>query len=69
VGSWIKRQILLSPELGAQMPLICASQPGLVSGGYWHNVKGQMRLSAEDPARDAESAAKLWETCEALGSP
>ncbi len=64
----LKRRLLLTPEQGARMPLVCATQPGLESGGYWHNVHGRMRLSPEDPARDASSAAKLWETCEALAS-
>ena len=68
VGSWIKRQIMISPQQGAQLPLLCATQPGLESGGYWHNVHGRMRLAPEDPARDAASAAKLWETCEALAA-
>ena len=68
VASWIKRQIMISPQLGAQMPLLCATQPGLESGGYWHNVHGRMRLAPEDPASDAASAAKLWETCEALAA-
>jgi hypothetical protein len=27
-----------------------------------------MRLAANDPARDAASAGKLWEICEALAS-
>ena len=68
LGHLFKRHLFISPELGAQMPLICATQPDLDSGGYWHNVHGRMRLAAEDPARDAASAAKLWETCEVLGS-
>lgn len=37
-------------------------------GGYWHNVHGRMQLAADDPALDSVAAAKLWETCEALGS-
>jgi len=68
LGNRLKRRILISPELGAQMPLFCATQPGLESGGYWHNVHGRMRLASNDPARDAASAGTLWETCEALSS-
>ena len=41
----MKRLIMIPPELGAQMPLVCATQPGLESGGYWHNVHGRMRLA------------------------
>lgn len=65
-GNWIKRLVMISPEEGAQMPLICATQPGLENGGYWHNVHGRMLLPAEDPARDIAAAAALWDRCEAL---
>ena len=58
--------VMIPPELGAQMPLICATQPGLESGGYWHNAHGRMRLAANDPARDAASAARLFDACEEL---
>jgi dehydrogenase/reductase SDR family protein 12 len=62
----LKEWLMIPPELGAQMPLYCATQPGLESGSYWHNVHGRMRLPPDDPARDAEGAARLWATCEAL---
>ena len=65
-GNWFKRLVMISPEEGAQMPLICATQPGLENGGYWHNVHGRMLLPAEDPARDSVAAAALWDRCEAL---
>ncbi len=68
VGNWFKRRFFISPELGAQMPLICATQPGLENGGYWHNLHGRMQLAPEDPARDTNAAAALWERCEALAS-
>jgi hypothetical protein len=66
LGQRVKRLVMISPELGAQLPLFCATQPGLESGGYWHNVHGRMRLAPDDPARDTAAAARLWETCEAL---
>jgi NAD(P)-dependent dehydrogenase (short-subunit alcohol dehydrogenase family) len=66
LGQRIKRSIMLSPEQGAQMPLVCATQPGLVNGGYYHNAHGLMRLDPSDPARDARAAAGLWELCESL---
>jgi NAD(P)-dependent dehydrogenase (short-subunit alcohol dehydrogenase family) len=66
LGDRVKRAVMLSPELGAQMPLVCATQPGLVNGGYYHNAHGLMRLHPADPARDARSAAALWELCESL---
>jgi len=68
LGGSIKRRIMITPEQGAQMPLLCATQPGLESGGYWHNVHGRMRLAPDDPASHAAAAAKLWETCEALAA-
>jgi NAD(P)-dependent dehydrogenase (short-subunit alcohol dehydrogenase family) len=66
LGGWLRRRVMIPAELGAQMPLICATQDGLPSGGYWHNVHGRMHLDPRDPARDIASAARLWETCEAL---
>ena len=68
LGSWLKRRFFLAPERGADMPLICSTQPALENGGYWHNVHGRMRLAKHDPACDTASAAALWETCEALAS-
>jgi hypothetical protein len=68
LGNRLKRRFMISPEQGAQMPLICATQPDLENGGYWHNVHGRMLLSPDDPAHDAAAAAKLGETCEALSS-
>jgi NAD(P)-dependent dehydrogenase (short-subunit alcohol dehydrogenase family) len=68
-GSWLKRLLLLPPALGAEAPLLCATQPGLESGGYWHNVHGRMRLAPGDPAANSAAAAKLWETCEELSTP
>jgi NAD(P)-dependent dehydrogenase (short-subunit alcohol dehydrogenase family) len=62
----LRQLVMISPELGAQMPLFCATQPGLESGSYWHNVHGRMRLAANDPARDEASARRLFESCEAL---
>jgi NAD(P)-dependent dehydrogenase (short-subunit alcohol dehydrogenase family) len=66
LGNRLKRLVMIDAELGAQMPLICATQPGLVNGGYYHNALGRMLLAEEDPARDAAAATRLWETCEAL---
>jgi NAD(P)-dependent dehydrogenase (short-subunit alcohol dehydrogenase family) len=64
LGRRVKGWIMLSPEQGAQMPLVCATQDGLANGGYYHNVHGLMRLDAADPARDAGGAAALWDLCE-----
>ena len=66
LGERVKQLVMIEPELGAQMPLVCATQPGLESGAYYHNALGRMRLSERDPACDRSAAASLWETCEAL---
>jgi NAD(P)-dependent dehydrogenase (short-subunit alcohol dehydrogenase family) len=66
LGNRFKRLVMIPPALGAQMPLICATQPGLESGGYWHNAHGRMRLAANDPACDAASAGRLFDACGAL---
>jgi len=66
LGDAFKRLVMIPPELGAQMPLVCATQPGLANGAYYHNAHGRMRLSPRDPARDERAAAALWATCEAL---
>ncbi len=66
IGNALKRRLMISPERGAQMPLICATQPGLHRGGYYHNALGLVDLPAGDPARDAEAARRLWEHCEEL---
>lgn len=68
IGDRIKSWFMLSPELGAQTALVCATQDGLENGGYYHNVHGLMRLAEADPARDSVAAAKLWDECVALAS-
>jgi len=62
-ADWLRGRLMISPQLGAQMPLICATQAGLEDGGYYHNTLGRVRLRDDDPARDAAAAAKLWDTC------
>ena len=64
----VKRRFFLSAERGAQMPLVCATQPDMESGGYWHNVHGRMRLATRDAARDVVAAARLWDLCERLSA-
>ncbi len=66
LGSFVKRLVMIPPELGAQMPLICCTQPNLVNGAYYHNVHGQMSLVENDPASDSRAAAQLWDCCERL---
>ena len=68
IGRAVKRAFMIAPELGAQTPLLCATQPGLENGGYYHNVHGLMRLPAGDPALDRAAAERLWTRCEALAA-
>ena len=58
----------LSPEAGAQMTLICATQPDLVSGAYYHNTMGRVILPPNDPALDTQRAAAFWELLQSLVS-
>lgn len=68
VGGWFKRTFMIDAELGAQTPLICATQDGLRRGGYYHNRFGLVRLREHDAARNAPAATGLWELCEQLAS-
>jgi retinol dehydrogenase-12 len=63
----IKRALMLSPEQGAQTSLFCATQPGLASGTYYHNVLGRVELGPTDPASDTKRAGELWALLEQLG--
>lgn len=66
IGDRIRGSLMIATELGAQTPLLCATQDGLQNGGYYHNTLGHVLLSETDPARDAAAAESLWEHCEAL---
>ena len=68
VGDFLRRRVMISPDLGAQTPLVCATQDGLENGGYYHNTSGLLRITPRDPAHSAESAARLWKTCEELAA-
>jgi NAD(P)-dependent dehydrogenase (short-subunit alcohol dehydrogenase family) len=61
----LRRRLMISPELGAQTPLYCATQP-LAKGVYVHNTLGEMAFDAGDPGGDDAAAERLWETCEGL---
>jgi NAD(P)-dependent dehydrogenase (short-subunit alcohol dehydrogenase family) len=66
VGAAIKRISLISTERGAQTSLFCATQPGLASGSYYHNVLGRVDLGPRDPGADRARAAALWDLVERL---
>jgi NAD(P)-dependent dehydrogenase (short-subunit alcohol dehydrogenase family) len=56
----------ISTELGAQTSLICATQPGLISGAYYHNTMGRVILPDADLAADACRASEFWELLDNL---
>jgi retinol dehydrogenase 12 len=63
-ASWLRSKIMISTEVGAQTSLVCATQNGLISGGYYHNTMGRMQLSHEDPGSDIKKSADFWEKLE-----
>ncbi|MEO0961430.1 MAG: SDR family NAD(P)-dependent oxidoreductase [Pseudomonadota bacterium] len=67
IGGFVKRQIMASPEQGAQASLIAATQE-LPSGTYFHNMYGVMALRDQDPAMDADKAARFWDLLETLAA-
>jgi NAD(P)-dependent dehydrogenase (short-subunit alcohol dehydrogenase family) len=66
---WIKSRVLIDATQGAQTSLVCATQPGLERGGYYHNACGRMQLDPRDTACDRARGAKLWDTCVELCAP
>lgn len=56
----ILSKILLSPKEGAQTTLVCASQAGIESGAYYHNVFGKTELPNNDPALDYKASTIFW---------
>jgi len=67
IGGFVKRQIMASPEQGAQASLIAATQD-LPSGTYFHNMYGVMALRDADPAMDTDKAARFWDLLEGLAA-
>jgi NAD(P)-dependent dehydrogenase (short-subunit alcohol dehydrogenase family) len=59
-ASVLKRLLFLDTRTGAQTPLICATQPGLERGGYYHNTMGRVIFAEDDPAADEVKAGMLW---------
>ncbi|MBT2160544.1 SDR family NAD(P)-dependent oxidoreductase [Zobellia barbeyronii] len=60
----IMSSILLSPKGGAQMSLICATQPNIESGAYYHNTLGKTILPENDIALNKEKSKNFWHTLE-----
>ncbi len=65
VGRFLKSLFMLSPARGAQMPLICATQPDILPGGYYHNAVGLASFPTGDPALEDRRAELLWRGLEA----
>ncbi len=62
----IKRSLMISLEQGAQTSLFCATEPGLASGSYYHNVLGRVELHPDDPGANPDAARALWDHLDAL---
>lgn len=66
LGKLRRRLLLISPRLGAQTSLMCATQNNLSNGGYYHNTMGFMNLPASDIAMNEVKSAQLWQNLEAI---
>ena len=62
----MKRRLFIDPVAGAQTSLICATQPDLAHGSYYHNVFGEAELTNADPAMNDWEARQFWNTCARL---
>ena len=51
---------------GCQTSLICATQPDLAYGSYYHNVYGEVELTNADPAMNDWEARQFWNACARL---
>lgn len=66
--SWLRRQLMISEEEGAQASLIGMTQ-NLPRGSYWHNTLGLIDFDTDDPAVDVNGAEQLWDELECLIEP
>ena len=66
VSRAIKKHLLIDPVAGAQTSLICATQPDLAHGSYYHNVHGEVELTNADPAMNDWEARQFWNACARL---
>ena len=64
----LRKNLMLSPREGAQTTLICATQPDVVNGGYYHNTMGRIILPINDPAVNSKNAEKFWNLLEDIAS-
>ena len=68
VRSILRKALMLSPKEGAQTTLICATQPGIVNGGYYHNTMGRIILPFNDSAANSKKAEEFWNLLEGITS-
>ena len=66
VSRAMKQHLLIGPVAGAQTSLICATQPDLAHGSYYHNVYGEVELTNADPAMNDWEARQFWNACARL---
>ena len=66
VSRAMKQHLLIDPVAGAQTSLICATQPDLAHGSYYHNVHGEVELTNADPAMNDWEARQFWNACARL---
>ena len=66
VWSAMKKHLFIDPVAGAQTSLICATQPDLAHGSYYHNVHGEVELTNADPAMNDWAARQFWNACARL---
>ena len=60
----LRKSLMLTPKEGAQTTLICATQKGVVQGGYYHNTMGQIILPINDPAVNLKNVEEFWNLLE-----
>ena len=68
IRRFIRNRLMISQNEGAQTTLICATQSGIVNGGYYHNTMGRIILHKDDPGADLEKAEEFWNLLEGISS-
>ena len=56
--------LLLTPKEGAQTTLLCATQPDIENGAYYHNTLGKAILPDTDIALNIKKSKSFWTTLE-----
>jgi NAD(P)-dependent dehydrogenase (short-subunit alcohol dehydrogenase family) len=68
IRRFLRKNLMITPEEGAQTTLFCATQPDIINGGYYHNTMGQVILHQDDPAIDSEKSEEFWNLLEDISS-